>query len=100
MFLYPLAVVLMLLTFTSQLFNHSRIVYVTATAVAFLISIIDGVKTLYGTLEIAENEWPNWLNGIVSFYESILPFYSDGLGWILPVLISMLVTSLISKILQ
>lgn len=100
MFLYPLAVVLMLLTFTSQLFNHSRIVYVTATAVAFLISIIDGVKTLYGTLEIAENEWPNWLNGIVSFYESILPFYSDGLGWILPVLISMLVTSLISKVLQ
>ena len=46
MFLYPLAVVLMLLTFTSPLFNHSRVVYIAATVVAFMISIIDGLKTL------------------------------------------------------
>ena len=53
MFLYPLAVVLMLLTFLSPIFNHSRIVYVGATVVAFMISIIDGLKTLCDSLEIS-----------------------------------------------
>ncbi|MFC5604490.1 branched-chain amino acid transport system II carrier protein [Sporosarcina koreensis] len=100
MFLYPLAVVLMLLTFTSPLFNHSRIVYVSATAVAFMISVIDGVKTLYGTLGASENEWPNWLSGIVSFYEQVLPYYSEGLGWLLPVVIVMLFTGIIAKLFQ
>ncbi|MCM3637084.1 branched-chain amino acid transport system II carrier protein [Sporosarcina luteola] len=100
MFLYPLAVVLMLLTFTSPLFNHSRIVYVSATAVAFLISVIDGVKTLYGTLGIVEQEWPNWLSNIVNFYDTILPYYSEGLGWLLPVVIVMLITGVIAKMIQ
>ncbi|MCG7344504.1 branched-chain amino acid transport system II carrier protein [Sporosarcina sp. ACRSL] len=100
MFLYPLAIVLMLLTFTSPLFNHSRFVYMSATAVAFLISIVDGVKTLYGTLEISEENWPNWLSGIVNFYDSILPYYSEGLGWLLPVLIVTLVTGIFAKLFQ
>ncbi len=51
MFLYPLAVVLILLTFCSPLFNHSRLVYVSATAIAFMISSIDGLKTLCESLE-------------------------------------------------
>ncbi|WP_060210254.1 branched-chain amino acid transport system II carrier protein [Sporosarcina koreensis] len=100
MFLYPLAVVLMLLTFTSPLFNHSRIVYVSATVVALLISVIDGVKTLYGTLEIAEADWPNWLSNTVTFYDTILPYYSEGLGWLLPVVIVMLITGIIAKLFQ
>lgn len=100
MFLYPLAVVLMLLTFTSSLFNHSRFVYVSATAVAFLISIIDGAKTLYGTLGVVEEEWPNWLSNIVAFYDNILPYYSEGLGWLLPVVIIMLITGIIARLFQ
>src|SRR5690625_4327961 len=41
MFLYPLAIVLILLTFLSRLFNHARIVYVVTIAVTFLIAIVD-----------------------------------------------------------
>src|SRR5699024_4470273 len=52
MFLYPLAIVLILLTFLSPLFHHARSVYVSTTIVTFLISIIDGFKTLTQTLEI------------------------------------------------
>lgn len=100
MFLYPLAVVLMLLTFTSPLFNHSRFVYISATAVAFLISVIDGAKTLYGTLGVVEEEWPNWLTNIVAFYDNILPYYSEGLGWLLPVVIIMLITGIIARLFQ
>lgn len=100
MFLYPLAVVLMLLTFSSKLFNHSRLVYISATAVAFAVSIIDGVKTLYGTLGNTEDQWPTWLSSIVNFYNKVLPFYAEGLGWLLPVLIVMLLTGIIAKVIK
>ena len=52
MFLYPLAVSLMMLTFASPLFNHSRFVYVAATVVTFIISTIDGLKALCDSLKI------------------------------------------------
>lgn len=95
MFLYPLAIVLMLLTFLSPLFNHSRIVYVSATVVTFMISIIDGVKTF---CELFEMEYFGWLAPIVSFYEEVLPLYSEGLGWLLPVVIVIAITGVIVRL--
>lgn len=95
MFLYPLAIVLMLLTFLSKLFNHARLVYVCSTAVAFCISIIDGLKTLCQLLGI---EYFNWLAPIVSFYERSLPFYNEGLGWLFPVLITIIISGLFVRI--
>lgn len=94
MFLYPLAVVLILLTFLSPLFNHSRFVYVSATAVAFMISAIDGLKTLCNSLNM---DYFGWMAPIVSFYERVLPLYSEGLGWLLPVLAVMLVTGVVAR---
>ena len=91
MFLYPLAVALMLLTFLSKLFNHSRLVYIAAISVAFLISIIDGFKTFCDLLGM---EYFGWLAHIVSFYERVLPFYKNGLGWLLPVLITIFITGI------
>jgi len=95
MFLYPLAIVLMLLTFTSPLFHHARVVYVSATAVAFAISIIDGFKTLCDSLQIP---YFNWLQPIVTFYQQNLPLYHVGLGWLLPVLVIMLLTGIFARI--
>jgi branched-chain amino acid:cation transporter, LIVCS family len=97
MFLYPLAVVLMLLTFASPLFNHSRVVYIAGTAVAFMISIIDGLKTLCQTLEI---DYFTWMNPIIKFYENVLPLYEEGLGWLLPVLAIMLVTGVLVRLVK
>src|SRR5699024_9918438 len=57
MFLYPLAIVLMLLTFLSPLFHHSQIVYVGTIAVTFLISIFDGLTALYGSLGMEDFGW-------------------------------------------
>ena len=95
MFLYPLAVVLMILTFLSPLFNHKRFVYVTTTLTAFLIAAIDGLKTLCELLEIP---YYNWLATIISLYEKVLPFYKEGLGWLLPVLLVILVTTIIARL--
>ncbi|MGJ9460551.1 branched-chain amino acid transport system II carrier protein [Oceanobacillus sp. CF4.6] len=95
MFLYPLAIVLMLLTFISPLFNHARVVYVATTAVTFLISIFDGLKALCDSLGI---DYFSWMKPVVSFYEQVLPFYDQGLGWLLPALIVILITGLASKL--
>lgn len=95
MFLYPLAIVLMILTFASPLFKHSRLVYVSATIVTFAISSIDGLKTLCSSLNM---DYFNWMKPIIQLYQSYLPFYSQGLGWLVPVLIVMVITGLLAYV--
>lgn len=94
MFLYPLAIVLIILTFLSPLFNHARIVYVATIGVTFLISIFDGLKTFTDTLEIADFAF---MVPVLDFYESFLPLYNQGLGWLAPALIVIFVTGIIAK---
>ncbi|PSL40278.1 LIVCS family branched-chain amino acid:cation transporter [Planomicrobium soli] len=92
MLLYPLAIALIILAFLSPLFKHHRLVYVSVITVTFLISLIDGLKTLTALLGV---ENPAWLQTIIDFYASVLPFYNSGLGWFLPVLIVIAVTGVI-----
>jgi branched-chain amino acid:cation transporter, LIVCS family len=94
MFLYPLAIVIMLLAFLSPMFNHARVVYVATIAVTFLISLIDGLKTLCDSLGI---EYFNWMISVINVYEQILPFYNQGLGWLIPALIAIILSTLISR---
>ncbi|WP_405098940.1 branched-chain amino acid transport system II carrier protein [Oceanobacillus sp. FSL H7-0719] len=97
MFLYPLAIVLILLTFLSPLFNHARFVYVATIAVTFLIAIVDGIKALADSLEV---EMFHFIKPIVEFYERILPFYNEGIGWLLPALIVILITGILARVLN
>lgn len=95
MFLYPLAIVLMILAFLSPLFRHKRIVYVLTTIVTFLISIFDGLKALCKSLEI---DYFGWMTPFITFYENVLPMYDKGLGWLLPALIIILITAIVIRI--
>lgn len=94
MFLYPLAIVLIMLAFLSPLFKHAQFVYVATTFVTFLISIIDGLKTLTASLTIDN---PSWLQSIIDFYAAVLPMYNNGLGWLLPALIVIAITTFIAR---
>ncbi|WP_077356607.1 branched-chain amino acid transport system II carrier protein [Virgibacillus halodenitrificans] len=94
MFLYPLAIVLMFLAFLSPIFKDKRLVYVSATIVTFLVSAIDGLKTLCGTLGI---DYFSWMVPIISFYKNVLPLYEQGLGWLLPAIIVILVTGIVAR---
>lgn len=94
MFLYPLAIVLILLAFLSPLFKHDRLVYVAAMAVTFFIAIIDGLKTLTASLGITN---PSWLQSIIDFYASVLPLYSDGLGWLVPAIVTIGIAAVIAR---
>lgn len=92
MLLYPLAIVLVLMTFLSPLFRHDRIVYVSVTVVTFLVSIVDGLKSLCKSLEM---DYFSWLEPIISFYGKYLPMYEAGLGWMLPALAVLLVATVV-----
>ncbi|GGC77557.1 branched-chain amino acid transport system carrier protein [Thalassobacillus devorans] len=94
MFLYPLAIVLILLTFLSPLFNHATIVYSSTIAVTFLISIFDGLKSLCESLGI---DYFSWMQPIVGLYEQTLPLYDQGLGWLLPAIVVIALTGVISR---
>src|SRR5699024_8524359 len=95
MFLYPLAIVLMFLTFVSPLFRHAQLVYAATIGVTFLISIVDGLVALVDSLGI---EMFGWLALIVNLYDSILPLYSQGLGWLLPAVIVIVITGIIARV--
>src|SRR5699024_735282 len=92
MFLYPLAITLVLLTFIVPLFHHARMVYVMAMAVTFLIVIVDGLKELFASLKMSN---PTWLQVIIDTYHQYLPFYEEGLGWLIPVVVVVLLATLL-----
>src|SRR5699024_4597454 len=69
MFLYPLAIVLILLTFASPLFRGAQSVYIATIAVTLVISVIDGCKALCDSLEI--NYFP-WLQSILDIFNRTL----------------------------
>jgi len=94
MFLYPLAIVLIILAFVSPLFKHAQLVYVSTIVVTFFISIIDGFKTLTSLLGV---ENPVWLQSVIDFYSATLPLYNNGLGWLLPAIIVIAITTMIAR---
>lgn len=93
MFLYPLAIVIIMLAFTSKLFNDKRSVYIIAIGVTFCISLFDGLQALTGSLEI---EHFNWMNLFINFYAKILPLYAEGLGWFLPAIVVIVISIAVS----
>ncbi|MBM7580566.1 branched-chain amino acid transport system II carrier protein [Jeotgalibacillus terrae] len=84
MFLYPLAIVLILLGLTSNLFGHKRSIYAGAMFLTFFVSLIDGYNALVGTLPGIAN---GAFDAVTDFYMIYLPLYEIGLGWILPALV-------------
>ncbi|MCI2257134.1 branched-chain amino acid transport system II carrier protein [Domibacillus sp. PGB-M46] len=71
--LYPLAIVLIALTFLHPLFKGHAHVYQGSMLLTFLVSIMDGLKG--AGLNIS---------AIDAFFTNYLPLYGIGLGWIFP----------------
>ncbi|MFJ8246778.1 branched-chain amino acid transport system II carrier protein [Peribacillus asahii] len=85
MLLYPLAIVLILLTLCSSLFGHKQSVYAAAIFFTFCVSFFDGYNSLVDSLPGASL---SLFESIKLFYMDHLPLYDIGLGWILPALVS------------
>lgn len=74
--LYPLAMCLMVLTFLHPLFKGKKEVYQVSIAFTLIIGVIDGLSAAGVNIDAITD----WLG-------QYLPFYSQGLGWIIPALI-------------
>ncbi|WP_458414852.1 branched-chain amino acid transport system II carrier protein [Schinkia sp. CFF1] len=74
--IYPLAIVLIFLTFFHSLFNGRAEVYQGSLLFTFIISFFDGL-----------NGVGIHLSSINNFFNVILPMYEVGLGWIIPAIV-------------
>ncbi|MBQ4264030.1 MAG: branched-chain amino acid transport system II carrier protein [Clostridia bacterium] len=84
MFLYPLAITLILLALCGKLFDHDRAVYVSVTALTGAAALFDLIKTLPAALQGRMH-----LDGAVALAQRILPFFSLNLGWVMPAVIGL-----------
>ena len=79
MFLYPLAMTLILLAILGPLFSHSSRVYQMTTYFTLIASVVDGLNAspaFISTSTVAKT--------IISYGENYLPLFSIGMGWLLP----------------
>lgn len=90
MFLYPLAITLILLTLLSPVFQHSKLVYQITTAFTLLAAIADGLNALPTPLKSLKP-----IAAILNFAKDSLPFFSLGMGWILPAVLGFIIGCLV-----
>ena len=84
LFLYPLAITLILLALFGNLFHHDRAVYVSVTAFTCIAALFDLAKALPANLKTTLH-----LDGAVGLAEKILPFFDISLGWVLPAFVGL-----------
>ena len=82
MFLYPLAITLILLALCGKLFDHDKTVYVSVTVFTCVSALFDLIKTLPEGLRSSLH-----LDGAVDLAGKILPWFHLNLGWVVPALI-------------
>lgn len=92
MFLYPLAITLILLSLSGKFIGANPTVYRTTTAFTLIAAVFDMIGTVSGMVPGSRV-----LAGLKAFAENILPLYDLGLGWILPAAIGFLVGLFLTK---
>lgn len=85
MFLYPLAIVIILLSLCSRLFNDSRIVFAWTIGFTFIGAIYDFCNTLQ-KIQTSIN-----LKPVLKIFSEWLPFSDKGLAWIFPALLGFVI---------
>lgn len=80
-FLYPLAIVLILLSIFGKYFNHAREIYCFGIGFTMIAAVLD----LFRVSGI------NAVSGIVASAEGWLPLYSMGLGWVTPSVLGVII---------
>ena len=91
MFLYPLAITLILLTFFSAVFGNHTCVYRWTTAAAGVAAIGDALNSLpAGAKGLA------FVQSLLSLYKQ-LPFFELGMGWVIPSVVGFAVGLILLK---
>lgn len=88
MFLYPLAIVLILLALSSNIFRKTPFIYKTTIYVTFPFALLELIKSLPFDIDIVKKT-----NNLVN----ILPLGSIGLEWLLPSFIAFVLSLIYAK---
>lgn len=92
MFLYPLAITLILLSLFEGLFQGDRRVYQWVIGFTIPAALLDLIKALPKDMRVFLN-----LERVVNAASDYLPFYDIGIGWIIPSVIGLVIGIFISK---
>ena len=86
MFLYPLAIVLILLALFGKFFRHDRVVYISTIALTFVAALYDLLRTLPEYLRTLCH-----LDAPLEAVGNVLPLASLGLGWVCPAALGLVI---------
>ena len=78
--IYPPVMALVILSFFRKKIGDNKEAYILAVLFAFIVGIFDGIKTITGDL-----------GAVGEFLNGYLPFYSMGIGWIIPSLVGVFI---------
>jgi len=92
MFIYPLAITLIILALCGKFFDNASCVYKWVTGFAMGAALFDFFKTLPSGIQNALG-----LNYLVDLASKTLPFFNLGLGWLVPSLIGLVIGLLRKK---
>lgn len=79
MFVYPLAITLILLALTEKWFGKDPAVYTVTTGFTLVAAALDFLGTLSGMIPGSR-----FLAGVTQFAGQFIPLYSLGMGWVTP----------------
>lgn len=82
MFLYPLAITLILLALLGRFFDHDRSVYLSVTVFTCAAALFDFLKTLPEAIRPQK---------LVALAEKVLPWFDLNLGWVIPAALGLVV---------
>lgn len=86
MFIYPLAMTLILLVLVGPLFKQRPAVYRMTTYFTLIASILDGLNACPDGIKQT-----SFVKTLLDFATNYLPFFKLGMGWIVPALISLVI---------
>ena len=97
MFIYPLAMTLILLALFAKRFGDSKTVYVWTTAFTLIAAVFDFTGNLSGTMQSSGFSNTALLDGITAVGAKLLPFYHLGLGWVCPAIVGFVIGLIMDK---
>ena len=92
-FLYPVAIVLILLPFGKKIYGDSKIVYRVTIIFTIVPAVFDALASLPADFVSVCN-----LEGLISVVSSIFPFADVGFGWVVPAIVGFVVGIIAHKI--
>lgn len=94
MFIYPLAIVLILLSILSAFWPLHRAVFQWAMVFTSLAALFDSLKVIKAPWLVNTTTYQS----LLGFADKFLPFFNLGLGWTLPALVGILLGFMIHRI--